>query len=678
VTLTLTDELLERFALRIEPHPIPSFPDWADANVWLRRDGRKVRWSTARTPYLREPMLALSLESPVREIVSMKCSQVGWSEMFNAFCAYRIRYRPTGILFLQPDLDAAKRYSQSRLGPVLEDCPALEGLIAEAKSRDSGNTIHTKTYGGNALDILGGNSPAGMASKSAGVVLIDEWDRMALGAGVGGRSEGDQYELAKNRTITHPRHKIVAASTPGDQSTSRIEPAWLASDRRRYHLPCPLCDARILLEFKRLWWPGKDSTKGETSKAVYICQACDGAINERHKPGMLAAGLWVPEQPEQLVRGYKINGLYSPFPGLAWPEIADRWQKAKGRPGRLRVFRNNVEGETYDMHAETRVQSHRLASLRVTLPIIDGQTVVPRGVGILTAGVDVQHNRLEIGVYGWGRGEECWHLEHRVIFGDPSGDAVWADLDEYLLQAWPTESGARLNLQAVCVDTGYETHRVYEFVRTRGYRCVWGIKGAKGGSGRRIWPKKPGRSSYRKTEFYMVGVDTAKTHIYARLKASVDARASSAPRGIGQIHIAEHIADDEHLEQLVAEVPVTKPINGHPRIVWDLPDGKRNEALDVAVYGYAALLALKAKGRRLDAAVAGVDDAIREPRSPAPEKIDAPSRSAPAARLDATPKAEQSPAPVGRPAPPAAPTGNRVRPPPRGQRVHAKPYPGEG
>lgn len=597
-------EIVRALAAGIRPRLMPKFDVWADANVLVRREGRQVPWRTSTTPYLREIMQVLSADDPTEEVVIIKPSQWGASEMLNAFCAYVLAERPTPILFLQPDLDAARRYSLSRLGPVLDDCRALDGLLVEAKSREAGNTLHTKsTVDGVTLDILGGNSPTGMASKPAGVVLIDEWDRMAVGAGVGDRAEGDQYELAKNRTITFVRwRKIVAASTPGNLSTSKIEPAYLASDRRRWWVPCALCSARIVLEFDQLWWPGED-----ISRVVYRCQRCDRAFDERHKRDIMQAGQWIPDAPGRRVRGYASSGLVSPW--LSWADIADRWQRAQGKPGKMRVFVNNVLGQTYDLHGETRVAPHQLAPLRVTLAQRDGFPIVPARAGVLTAGVDVQHDRLEVSVFAWGRGEECWHLHQVILHGDPSADVLWSDLDTLLRRPWTHAGGAVLTLQAACIDTGYMTQRVLDFVRTRQARGVWGVKGSRG-EGRRVWPKRPSKAAYRKAEFYLVASDTAKAHIYARLRASAEARVRGELGGRGQIHIARHVGDDAYLEQLVAEVPETQTIHGHPRIVWKLPEHKRNEALDCAVYGYAALLGWQSRGRRLDAAVAGLGDVV--------------------------------------------------------------------
>lgn len=586
--------LVDNYAAGLLPRTVQSFPDWADENIVLRKGGRRVKWQTSLTPYLREIMLRLSADDSTEEIVIMKPSQWGASEMLNCFFAYVMDCRPTPGLLFQPDIDAARRYVIARLNPVLEDCRALDGVLVQAKSREPGNTNHTKTFAdGITLDILGGNSPAGTASKPAGVIAIDEWDRMGDAVGVGTRAEGDLYELAKNRSITFTRwRKIVAASTPGNTSTSKVEPAYLASDRRQWWVPCPLCGKNILLDFEQLWWPGEN-----VKQVVYRCQCCDNAFGENHKGEMNAHGLWIPEVPGRSVLGYWSNGLYSPW--LKWHEIAERWQKAKGKPGKVRVFFNNILAKSYDLHHETRVAPHQLAVLRVDLRLEYGVPVVPGKVAVLTAGADVQGDRIEVVIFGWGAGEECWHIDHAIIRGDPTGDQVWADLDAYLKRDWLTEAGELKRVRSACIDTGYQAQRVHDFVLPRSSRGFYGVKGSSGGVGRRIWPRAPSRATYRRAELYIVGQDTAKTHIYARLKASIAASVTATATGAGMVHIAAHIGTETYLEQLVSESPVTVTVHGHPRVVWDLPEHRRNEALDCAVYGYAALQAWKARGLRL-------------------------------------------------------------------------------
>lgn len=633
----------------IRPRSRVTVSEWSDRHRMLTTGSEKGRWKTDRTPYLREPMDCLSVHSPVEQVVMIKGSQLGASEgLVNNWVGYVIEHAPCSMLIVQPDVERAERYSKQRIAPMIAATPSVRELVAEQKmGRDSGgNTIQDKQFVGGSLTILGANAPAGLASMPICYLACDEVDRFKYSAG----TEGDPIDLAVQRTNTFPRRKILLISSPGEKSTSRIEPAYELSDQREYHLPCPFCGHLQILNFKRLRWED-----GKPRTAVYHCSDCDCAIDERHKTQMLALGQWVPRHPEREVRGYKISALYSPW--LRWHEVASRFIAARGRPQRLKVFVNTILGESWDTHAETKVEPSRLDLLRIAIEVDDGIPVVPLGVGILTAGVDVQQNRLEVGLYGWGRGEECWHIDYRVIAGDPSASETWTALEDYLLQAWRHASGLGITLTAACVDTGgHHTQKVYDFVRSRNTRGVWGIKGI-GGQGKRLWPRTATKTNKGKIDLFLIGVDTAKMQIYARIKATLDAADKGEPiGGPGHVHIAEHIAEPEYLAGLVSEVPVTTYKRGHPVIVWDLPGQTRNEPLDCAVYGYAALVGWKVtRGKRVESAVERM-----HPAGVASGDVVS-FRSSKVSKLSETPKpAPGDHAPARRSDPPQA-TGRRPR-----------------
>lgn len=611
---THDQELVDALARGLRPRRYVSFPDWCDEHLVLQRGGQPFRWQTSLTPYLRQPMLDASPDSPVEELVIMKPSQVGASEAFAvAFPMYMADVAPCNVLEIRPDLDEAARFKQLRIDTIIASSPYLRALFREKKSRDSGNTQHLLVFDGGSWTILGSNSPAGLSSLPAAVVIFDERDRMAASAGVGARAEGDQYLLAKARTITFrdsfPRRKLIQISSPGETSTSRIEPAWLASDRRRYHVPCSECGAMIKWLHSRLWWP----RGADPRTARYRCQVCDRLLDERAKSEQLAAGEWVAECPERDVHGYKLVGLDSPF--MLWGELAEEREKVKGKPNELRVYVNTKEGESYDSHQESRVDIAQLKLLACEVKFVDDLPVVPAGVGLLTGGTDTQPNRLEFTLRGWGRDEEQWHIDHVILPGDPSVRAVWDDLDQVSQTLWETEGGMSIGLGAMCVDTaGHNTIGAYNFVRGKASRRIWGTVG-RGGMGKRLWPRKPSRANIGKVDLYTIGVDAAKEQLYQRLKASVEqVLRGDPPGGPGFVHIAAHLCEDvvkpdgtiepsEYLQQLVSETPKTVLKKTGPVIEWDLPAHKRNEALDCDVLAQAALAGWKALRRSLNAAV---------------------------------------------------------------------------
>jgi phage terminase large subunit GpA-like protein len=205
---------------------------------------------------------------------------------------------------------------------------------------------------------------------------------------------------------------------------------------------------------------------------------------------------------------------------------------------------------------------------------------------LLTAGVDVQDDRLEVIVRGWGHGEESWLIKREIILGDPSGDAkgkgkptVWTQLDELLKRAWKHESGATLQIDTTCVDSGAHTDAVYRFCKPRyGFR-VFATKGYSGPA-HPIVNHKPSTNNRMRVRLFFVGTDAAKDSIYGRLKT-----AAPGPR---YMHFPLE-ADDDYFDQLVAEKVVKEQINGRWRRSYKLPRGKRNEVLDCEVLALVAL-----------------------------------------------------------------------------------------
>jgi phage terminase large subunit GpA-like protein len=77
--------------------------EWADAHRMLgsRASAEPGRYRTARTPYMREIMDALSPSSAVQRIVFMKAAQVGATEAGNNWIGFAIHQAPGPMLAVQ-------------------------------------------------------------------------------------------------------------------------------------------------------------------------------------------------------------------------------------------------------------------------------------------------------------------------------------------------------------------------------------------------------------------------------------------------------------------------------------------------------------------------------------------------------------------------------------------------
>lgn len=504
----------------------------------------------------------------------MSSSQIGKTECLNSFVGYVIDQDPGPVLVVQPRVEDGEAWSKDRLAPMLRDTPCLRGKVADVRSRDSNNRVLHKRFQGGSVTIAGANSPAGLAMRPIRYVLLDEVDRYPPSAG----TEGDPVSLAIKRSATWWNRKILLVSTPTVKGASRIESWWLRSNRQSYWVPCPDCGG-----FQVLVWPGVEWPTGRPEEARYRCAHCAALIAPYRKPWMLARGQWRAANPKSKIAGFWVNQLYSPW--KEWPETAVEFLEAKaGGPETLRAFINTALGELWDDEAETSVDAAALLARRE-----DWGPRLPAGVCLLTAGVDVQMDRAELELVGWGKGEESWSIEYRVFPGDPSAPELWRVLDEYLNRQWPHDYGLSLPVAACGIDSGFHTQQVYDFCRVRYHRRVFALKGKAGPLP--VWPKKPTRNTINRTPMWIVGVDSAKGVIYGRLRIE-----QPSP---GYTHFpAERPA--EWFEQLLSETLVTSYSRGVPVREWRKKKGVRAEALDARVYAYAALCGLVSMGLRVD------------------------------------------------------------------------------
>lgn len=572
------DILLETYRDAIRPEPDLKVSEWAELYRTLDQttSAEPGPWRTARTPYLREIMDSLSPSDPCEEVVFMKGTQLGGTEAGNNWTAFVIAHAPGPMMYVQPTVETAKAYSKTRIAPMIEKTAALKDKIRPARSRDSGNTLFQKDFPGGFLRIVGANSAVGLRSLPIRYLFLDEVD--GYPDDVDG--EGDPVELARKRTDTFARNrKVFIISTPTIKDLSRIERAFRHSDAREFHVPCPECGFRQPIKWSGLRWDRTEDGKHLPDTVRMICESCEAEIPETVKDSMLAAGAWVATRPGSgRTRGYHLSALYSPRGWFSWREAVEGFLKAKDEGiESLKTWTNTVLAETWEEKGET-VEASGLYGRRETY-----EADVPEGVLVVTAGVDVQDDRLELEIVGWGKGRESWGLDYAVLYGDPEKSDVWNRLDDQLRRVFFDANGEAFHVKAAGVDSGSWTDLVYRFTGPREGRMIFAMKGEPGAAKPIVRPAKrrTGRKA-RPVSLFLVGVDQAKTLLYAQLR-------QTAP-GPGFCHFpigSEY--DREYFEQLTAEKRVIRYTKGHPRPEWILPGGRRNEALDCRVYAMAAL-----------------------------------------------------------------------------------------
>jgi phage terminase large subunit GpA-like protein len=569
-------------AAGLRPEAVLSVSAWADAHRKLpkKSSAEPGPWRTDRTPYLREIMDCLSTDSPVEEVVLMKAAQVGGSEAILNGIGYVIDHAPGPAIVVQPTVDLAKRFSKQRVEPLVMDTPRLAAKVAPPRERDSGNTMLSKEFPGGQLIITGANSAVGLRSMPAQYGFFDELDGWPADVD----EEGSPVALVEARQRTFARRKRIKVSTPTIEGRSVIEAAYKASDMRRFYVPCPHCDHAQALVFANLKWPG-----GEPWRAWYVCESCGCEIEERHKTAMLAAGAWRPDAPDRVgkIRGYHLNALYAPIGWMSWGEIATQFVAVHKDPEKFRVFINTVLGEVWTSKGEAPAWEG-LMRRRETYDM----GTVPDGALFLTAGVDVQKDRLVVEVVGWGRGKTSWSIDYGQLPGDTADleRGPWLQLDELLARAFPHSGGAELPIKMLAVDSGYNTQTVYAWARKYPMSRVIVVKGHDRG-GALVGTPTPieitvgGKKVKRGGRVWPVATGIAKTELYGWLRLEVPVDGSEPSSGF--CHFPEY--GDEYFKELTAEqLTVTKTRKGYIRMEWEVIQGRQNHVLDCRIYARAA------------------------------------------------------------------------------------------
>lgn len=564
----------EGFLKGLELPPRQTISEWADANRKLSSESSAEPgdWNTSRAEYQRGIMDAIS-DINVSEVTIVASSQVGKTEIINNAIGYYIDKDPCPILLMQPTENVAKSWSTDRLMPMLRDTPCLQGKVSDSK--DSGNTVLHKSFPGGHITMVGANSAAELASRPIRVVMMDEVDRYPLSAG----KEGDPVKLAIKRTTTFWNRKIVKCSTPTIAGMSKIDASFQQSDMRFFLVPCPHCGKYQRIEWANVKWEKKETNEESAKTAVYACPHCGACWNDVERWHAVGLGRWEATRPFNGHAGFSLWEGYSPWVPLR--EIVKSFLDAKDDPEALKTFINTSLGQVWEDKGE-RVDETRLINRR------EDYTTAPPEVVVITAGVDVQDDRLEVERLGWTVNNQSYGLGKVVLLGDPAAARIWEELDDLLQTPIPHALTGEMEISACCIDSGYLTQQVGKFCQERWNRRIWAIKGMPG-EGRPILKRAPGKIKKLNLEFFLVGTDTVKDVVYSRLKID-------DPAAPGYCHFNMSY-DENHFIQLTAEEAKTSYVKGRKLRYYALrPGRKRNEALDIFGYALAALEGLKLSG----------------------------------------------------------------------------------
>ncbi|MEC9312931.1 MAG: phage terminase large subunit family protein [Pseudomonadota bacterium] len=561
-TLALTRS---RALKALTPPPRLALSEWIETHMRLPEGVSALPGRVNLWPYQRE--IADAISDPTLERVTLvKPVRVGFTTLLTGALASYVANEPAPILALLPTEADCRDYTVSDLEPIFEATPALRGLIS-ADADDTGrSTLLSRRFPGGSLKIIAAKSPRNLRRHNVRILLIDEADAMEAGV------EGSPITLAERRTLSFANRKIILGSTPTLEATSNVLRSYARSDQRVYEVPCPDCGHFHEIQWGDIVWP-----EGEPQRAAYVCPECGSVVEERHKAEMVQKGRWRATQPHvEGHAGFRLNALVSTLANASWGKLAAEFVEAKKSPDTLQVFVNTILAQGWREAAE-ELDEAELAARAEPFGLPDA---IPPEVLFVTAGVDVQRDRLEVVFLGWGR-DDIFALAQTVIWGDPAGDDVWAELDDALKTIWRHPKGGILRVDATAVDAGDgETmDRVMGFCRPRAARRVYAIKGAAG--------NRPviRASDTRGSRLFIVGVDSVKGQLASRLTRGRSVRFSDGLEG-------------RFYEELASERLVMRYVKGAPVRQWERIPGRRAESLDCVVYAIAVRNLVGAKVER--------------------------------------------------------------------------------
>lgn len=579
-----TIEQVSRNALRaLIPAPRLRLSEWIEGNVILPEGVSAQPGPVQLWPFQRE--IADAIGDPDLERVTLvKPVRVGFTTLLTSAVASFVANEPAPILCLLPAESDCRDYVVSDVEPIFAESPVVAKALADDREDGDRNTLLSRRFPGGSLKVVAAKAPRNLRRHNVRILFIDEADGMAATA------EGSPIVLAERRTLSFPDRKIVLGSTPVHEDTSHVLRAYAQSDMRIFEVPCPECGT-----FSEILWDAIIWDDGAPETARWRCPHCAAEIAETCKPAMVEAGEWRATRPEiKGHAGFKMNALVSLHLNASWARLAIEFIGAKDDPSTLQTFVNTILGEGWRGEGE-ELDDESLAQRGEAF----GLDAVPADVLALSVGCDVQHDRLELTYVGWAESGTAYVLGHRVIWGEWDDDTTWASLDASLRERFPHDLGGKIGVDALAVDAGDGTtmHRVTAFAMPRTRRKVVAIKGA---AGNRPLIERAGSKTKTGARLWIVGVDTAKSQLFARLS-----------RG-GSIRVSDDLPRVWY-EQVASEKAVLRYKRGQPVRSFERIPGRRAEALDCLVYAMAARQIIRPDWDALRVSLARAEGPVKAP-----------------------------------------------------------------
>jgi terminase, large subunit len=572
--------------------------EWADMNFYLSSESsyQEGRWETL--PF-QVAMLNAMGNDEIRTVNYLKSARVGFSKMQLAATAYQLQHKRRNVLVFVPTDSSANNFMKSQIETMIRDVPELRDLAPWYGSKHRDNTLELKRFSNSKLLYCrGGKAAKNYRELSVDTVIYDElaaFDRDV-------EQEGTPVFLGDKRIEGSAFPKSIRGSTPktnfNEEMRCQITAASESADvALRLHLPCPHCGGEQYLK-----WGGLDCAygikwdAGKPDAPWYLCEHNGCVIQQHEMQEAQPLGRWICERtgiwtkdafdffdtdgqpvptPESV--SFHIWTAYSPM--TTWGRIVLDFLTVKNDRNKLKTFTNTTLGEAWEEDQGEKLEWETLYGRREVYPQVPDRALV------LVGGIDTQDDRYEGRVWAFGAGEESWLVDKWILTGDPAGEDLRKKVREKLRLQYRKADGQVMPVLRWAWDSGgHYTDEVYSESKKAGIQWVVPVKGASlAGQPIAAFPRRRHKSG---TYLTLVGTDNAKELIYNRLRIDIDP-ARPVP-GFMHLPADELLCDADELKQLTAERKVMKIEKGQRVYRWE-SGGRRNEALDCAVYALAAL-----------------------------------------------------------------------------------------
>lgn len=575
---------------------------WAEKNIMLPSNTAEPgKYSCDRAPYQRKPMQVMSPEDPTTQVTLCWGSQNGKTTIENNMMFYYSKEYPVPQAFGFSDDANLKNYIRNKFNPLLEANEQVKNILQAVGGKGSGNTMSTKIYPGGFIKFLSGKSEASLRSDSVMVFIADELDAWGITKG------GDPETLIRKRTNTFgSRRKICLSSTP--LNASIIFDILKKSTYNKFFLQCPTCGQWFTLEMDNFRWD-KDENNRVTA-AWFECPSCNAIVKNEDKVELLPKGEWRATNmaADPLHQGFYLPTFYAPPGWISWKDIAQEYVDAGTDYDSLTVFYNTILAMPYVVGANSN-DWRLLYEQNLNSEYMRGK--IPNWVNVLTTGSDVQGNRIETTLMGWGFRGRHIVIDHYVFPLEKDEDMemldnhAWTNYRESILNGeWIREDGFVMTSMANAIDRSYKSSTVSQFYISLSEpekNICFPVRGYDRLTGFIPNMKFDRREGLRDAKFWDVPTNPLKRQIFDHLTMK-----DNESHTVAFLPFYPSDFDQEFYMQLFSESEIMQ----NKKLIW-VKNRDRNEILDTHVYNYA-MFYLCGFGGFKDEDWIGIADAQRE------------------------------------------------------------------